>query len=285
MGDDGKRHELRLSEYDLVSVDKSRSIQSIRDKNFDSMRAILTEFKKSGIKLPEWFAERTKTLHLWKSPTGMASLAIDWRAQRFDGDCEAYELLESWRRRDNHLARYERGMMDSFINRRKDNYRVWAKKLSEQYDVVSLEKMDLREYCELPEADETDEMSARLRDCRRMANISMLRQFLKEKMEVVEIDRAGTTEIHYGCGSVETIGKSLRHTCQKCGAEYDRDDNAALNILARGKVAKKERESLATVAVNAVSNDSGDVVKLTRKDRFAAARKAASEAKRDKVLG
>lgn len=280
IGDDGQRHELRLSERDIEAVDKSRDIRGKRDVRFDGIRGEIMAWKQSGVELPEWFAERCKTLHLWKSPNALAALVQQWRDNRISGDDAIYSAAEAWRQRDGHLARYETGLRDGFIARRRVMYRQWVHSLASVYDVAAIEKMDLRELSESPSPDEKDSSSTKQRDNKRLANISLLRQFLKEKMEIVDVSPEYTTHDCHLCGHRNSFDSAvfLLHTCDNCGVQWDQDDNAAHNIRARGVAMKKERESLALIAEQEFSGDNPQPAKLSRKDRFAAARKRKSEA-------
>jgi putative transposase len=53
---------------------------------------------------------------------------------------------------------------------------------------------------------------------------------------MVKVDPKYTSQICSSCG--ETVKKSLSvrtHKCPECGLVMDRDENAALNILSRGR--------------------------------------------------
>ena len=59
--------------------------------------------------------------------------------------------------------------------------------------------------------------------------------------QLIQVDPRGTTQMCSGCG--ETVPKDLSqriHACPSCGLVLDRDHNAALNILARGREIGKE---------------------------------------------
>ena len=52
---------------------------------------------------------------------------------------------------------------------------------------------------------------------------------------VVRVDPRNTTQLCSGCGEMAPKDLHVRkHQCPHCGLELDRDQNAALNILARG---------------------------------------------------
>lgn len=54
--------------------------------------------------------------------------------------------------------------------------------------------------------------------------------------QTMAVNPAYTSQVCSGCGVVVPKSLSVRwHSCPECGAELDRDHNAALNILARGR--------------------------------------------------
>ena len=52
-------------------------------------------------------------------------------------------------------------------------------------------------------------------------------------MKVVKKDCAYTTQMCGQCGAVETwdAEPAIMHTCASCGATWDQDDNACVNLL------------------------------------------------------
>lgn len=266
-GDHGEQ-ELRLPAELCAMRDKSRSIRSFRDRDLTAALAGLLEWRRSLADVPEWFAERTKTLHLWRSPAALAALVQEWREHRIAGDdapwpgadCwgshEAarlgrwpgvFDALEAWRRRDNHLGRYEIGLLSRFDARRDEMYRVFAARLAEQYDSVALEKFDLRSMSTAPAPGEEDQSSSAMRDQKSLGNTSRLRSHLREKMTPIEVPAEHTTTTCHVCGQrcEWDAAAHLSHTCEHCGATWDQDANAARNIRARGAAVSTSRPPLA----------------------------------------
>lgn len=67
---------------------------------------------------------------------------------------------------------------------------------------------------------------------------------------VVQVDPRGTTQMCSGCHSIVSKDLSVRiHDCPHCGLKISRDHNAALNILARG--------------LASINSDSSEIVKAT----------------------
>jgi putative transposase len=84
------------------------------------------------------------------------------------------------------------------------------------------------------------------------AGWATLRQMLEYKAEsagvtVVAVDPKRTSQVCSGCGSIVLKPLSQRtHSCLDCGLVLDRDHNAAINILARGRTGSQASQREAT---------------------------------------
>jgi len=230
-GSDGQDGELTLPTNWLPAMGKTRHIRSIRDKNFDMIRPELVAWLKERQDLPEWMKEPLTTMHQWKAQARLASFMIRWRTERFPGDEQMFQKAEDWRKRDRHLYDYESNLRDQLLAQRSDLYRNFAAKLRRQYKTAALEDLDLRDFHVLP-AVEDPMMDPALKEHVRDACLSSLLQYLKESMGgFIEVPAANTTKKCHSCGSIqEWDHKILRHTCTKCGKDWDQDYNAAINI-------------------------------------------------------
>lgn len=233
---EGREGELRLPESLLVALQKPDDIRSIRDRNFNDAKAALAE-RLTGLELPAWLKERTAHLAQWRSVGRLAALAIEWRDKRFPGDEEAFTGLEEWRKRDKHLYEYEANLRDQAIMRRREIYRVFAANLRRRYNTVIMEKFDLRQVAEQPNAEEGPKERIRTRNLRVKAALSELRQaIVNAGLRVVEVPAEYSTMRCHVCGHTEAFDAArwLMHQCTRCGAVWDQDKNAAVNLLARG---------------------------------------------------
>lgn len=232
-GSDGQEGELALDARWLGGVKKVRDLQSIRSKNLDAMKDAFGPLAKA-LAWPEALKERIQGHGLWKSPARFAAFAIAWRAARFEGDVAAFELLEAWRKQDKHLYEYERNLLDRLLARRLDLYRVFAAKLRRMYKTAVIEKLDLRDFHELP-AGEADPHAAEkaLKEHVRDAGLSFLIAQIKAGMaETIEADPKDTTRRCASCGHVQDFDQAkIEHTCVACGVTWDQDMNAATNLL------------------------------------------------------
>jgi transposase len=230
----GKEGELKLPLRILTALQKCDDIRSIRDDNFNKTKAELCGLL-PWMELPEWFQKDTATLHLWRSTGRLAALALKWRDNRFDGDAEAYETMGAWRKRDKHLLDYEANLRDKTLTHRREIYRVFASELREKYDTVILEAFDLRDIAEQPEPEEGPKEHTGSRTRRPIAALSQLRQSIKDSgLRIVEVSPKNTSRRCHVCGHIEVGFTEVQHQCSNCGSVWDRDSNAAINILRSG---------------------------------------------------
>ena len=245
-GDDGQEGEIRLPSSVRARLDKSDSLRRIRDRNFDEARATLA-MHLGTLALPEWLATETRSLAQWRGFGRLATLTHRWRERRFEGDAAAFGALEAWRAQDEHLWDWEANQRRKTLLYRRELYRIAAADLAPRYETVVLEKFHLRAVATLPDATSASSDNDNARSVRFVAAPSELRlavtqAFVARSGRVEHVDAAGTTYICAACGSAEEWdqARELRHTCSRCAREWDQDDNAARNILARAPAPNEE---------------------------------------------
>lgn len=233
---DGQSGKVDLPDAVRTGLAKVDSLKGIRSTNFDEAREYLQAWLKLG-KAPEWLKERTATLHAWKSIGKLAAVVKRWKDNRFDGDEAIYPRLEKWRYNDYHLWAWECGLRRSVLRQRKDFYRNFAAGLARKYGAIVMEDFDLTKVAKRPELHENDGDNETARANRHAVAVSELRLCLENafgKHRVKKVNPANTSKTCNKCKSIQDIGSALTHKCTACGAEYDRDENAALNILEKG---------------------------------------------------
>ncbi|MFH0902119.1 MAG: zinc ribbon domain-containing protein [Pseudomonadota bacterium] len=238
---DGRRGELRCDTMTEATMAHAQSLQSIRGKNLDAMRAGMVEWMR-GHPLPEWMTESTDTFGLWRSPGRFAALAIRWRNLRFDGDAEGFDLLEAWRKQDRHLWEWQSHEVQKAILRRREQYRVWARGIVRQSSLIAIEDFDLRQMARQTPPEEPGKYDDLARAQRIVTAPSTARQALEQAaasagVPVIKVPCPGTTYIcrECGCACEWDQAREIRHTCEGCGREWDQDENAATNILRAGQ--------------------------------------------------
>jgi putative transposase len=154
---------------------------------------------------------------------------------------------ESHRR---HRAKKELTRLSRKVrNRRRDFHHQTSCKLAQQYQVIVFEDLQIKNLTAIPHPKKDEETGAYLPNgAAAKAGLSksildagwggFVRLCVSKAEEaggtVVKVASHFTTQVCSGCGVVVPKDLSMRwHSCPECGAELDRDHNAALNILHR----------------------------------------------------
>jgi hypothetical protein len=237
VGDAGSTAQIVLPDSLLSALRRCDELRSIRDGNFNAARDELAAWLNTAT-IPDWLRERTTTLPQWRSAARLAALVLAWREGRFPGDDEIYARLEAWRKQDKHLYEWQENLREKLLLRRREMYRVIAARLAQTYGRIVLEDIDLRQFAiqSEPEEGPRDENEARRQ--RMLAAPSQLRAEIERAamaagVEVVRSPAEWTTQRCHACGELERFdaAKWLHHTCSRCGASWDQDENACRNLL------------------------------------------------------
>jgi transposase len=153
-----------------------------------------------------------------------------------------------WRKQYLHLRHWERGLSEQTRLHIREGYRMVAARMAETYATLYLEDFDLREVAERPDA-ESEEIVTASSGYRQMASPSLFRAALlnacrREGVRIAKLDAALTTRACQDCGydGKWDQAESLMHRCERCGALWDQDQNAAANLLARGLSGSTENQ-------------------------------------------
>lgn len=142
--------------------------------------------------------------------------------------------LYAWRLQDIHLLEYRVGLQRRTRAHREERMRLLAVGLRRRYRTAAVEDINWREdVLEKPEAEHDDELAA-VRAFHRMAAPGRLLQLLAEHTaETVRVAPDHTTTDCHACGRrcEFDAARVLVHTCEHCGATWDQDHNAAVNLL------------------------------------------------------
>lgn len=235
MGSDGRSGELVLEHRFLSRWSKSDSLRSIRDRNFNDIRTQLGEWKGTHkAELPDWFTERTKTLHLWRSQAQLASVVIHWRMYRFAGDAAMFDAAEAWRKQDKHLYDWQEFNRAKAQRWRDDKYRNFAAMIRKGYQTAAVENTNWADMQELKPLEQRASVDDAMRKNQKIASVGRLLQLIAEGQAVLEKCPAeNTTRLCSACGQLtgEINAAALFHTCAHCGITLDQDENAARNLL------------------------------------------------------
>ena len=286
IGSDGHEEEIVLSPSVIDRVEKAAKIRSQRDVDLNVMRDALVPWMR-GASLPDWIRQRCvldregrDAWHVgqWRSDDRFTRLAQVWRQRRWEGDEIGYSILESWRYRDEHLQRYERGLERSGRAHRRELYRRAAAVLARRYATLVIDDTDLRDMQRSPRPDEDRQEIATVKRQQQITapyelRLTMQSAFSREG-RVDKLPAANLTARCYDCGAInvwDRVASGRRHTCTSCGVSWDQDANACRNLLREWSNTADEREA-ARVAKLAIR-------KPSRTERFLAAKLRKREAK------
>ena len=246
------------------ALEHAESLCSIRKRNFNDAAERLRGWLAKHVS-PEWLTEATRYIGQWKAAGKLASLALQWRGQRFDGDAKGFEPLEVWRRQDKHLWEWEANERRKALARRLEFYRVWAAGIARRYSLVCIESFDLSKMARKPKIEEEGQYDDFARKQRVVSAPSVMRDALiaacaRRGVLLVKVPCVATTITCCSCGA-ETrwdAAKYLSHRCE-CGAIWDQDHNAAINILRTGIAAAPGEQERRVVLAEEKANGGGAV--------------------------
>jgi len=243
--DQGRHGERVVGLYDLDGLRKVADLRSITDQARDAFVPGLVGFL-SGRELTEEWRERASRLNQWRSGDRIAALIRWWSDHRLEGDEQIFAGAIEWRKQYLHLTDWWRNQQDQITTRIHEEHRVFAASVARQYRVVILEDFDLRAVVETSKKDEQKTGGSTYRQ---MVSPSIFRSSLvnackREGVEVRIVSGAYSTATCHVCHLVEEWdhAASVIHRCGFCGALWDQDHNAAINLLASGLEPRAENQ-------------------------------------------
>lgn len=242
--------ELRLTAHELSGFDRVETLRSTRDKLRNELQARLMIFRNGDAS--QLFRDLTTHLHVWRSSDRYHWLLRQLESQT-TSDHHALELLRTWKYKEIHLLDWESEQNTNNLEHRKAKYSEFAAALSRKYEVLVLERFDLRAFSRRPAKDvardefnrQESHQAEKARKQRHEACTSMLRSILRNAFErrggrVVEVSAVDTTRTCNVCGLVadRDFAASIDWTCD-CGAVHDQDVNASDNLCERWRAEEK----------------------------------------------
>jgi len=235
----GQQGQVLLANEVIEQFRKVDDLKSIRDLHFNATRVALVDWLQHVV-VPDWLAERCKTLSFWQSQARLSALVRDWEGQRFDADDEMLAGLQAWWVKDRHLWQWESHLRDQVGRHRRELYRRFAADLVRRYRQVVLEDFDLRRVIEHPKAEVGTGGGIPGAWYRKTAAISSLRLTIehtcsREGVEVLKVNPSYSTLTCHVCGQIDQFNAAaeLVHKCSQCGLLWDQDANAAAVLLQR----------------------------------------------------
>jgi len=147
-------------------------------------------------------------------------------------------------RRYRRLRRAKQRLYDAKVRKINDFQHKVSKNLSRKYDTIFAENLSVKYMSE--------ENYTRLNKAIRNAKLVQFIGFLGYKVnKLVLVNPAYTSKMCNNCGKIHNLKLSDRTISCTCGNSYDRDENAAKNILCLGQAIVSKRCTQSATIVEA----------------------------------
>lgn len=239
VGNDGHEEEIQVPRAFVTKIEHVSSLQGIRSKMLDNMKAVIGELREDGA-CPEWFMAATRHTWAWRAQRKVVRLISNWKRERFPGDERTFDLALAWQKQDRHLWFWECDEREKAARMRKDFYRCVAARWATKYSRIAVTAMDLRDFVEhVPVEEGADTKDREQRATQRMASPSEFRNAIKNACAsrgcaYEEIEAHYLTQTCHACQVTMAFPARtfLVNTCTACGLEWDQDYNHSRNLLA-----------------------------------------------------
>lgn len=238
--DQGGHGEILMPPLIRDQLRRARDLREIQDRHFNRAVRWLQRWLSvaDGDALPLWLARERTTLGQWRSHARLRDLVLRWRDARFGGDRRIYEALERWMHRSRHLVQYEDGARSNALRARREVYRMAAVQIARQYGAVVIEDFDLNKAKRLHAPEQEADAPRAQRAQLHASAPGELRQAITQAVRrdggvIVSLSAIGTTSHCHACGGICEWDQAdeISHVCEHCGAAWDQDHNAAVNLL------------------------------------------------------
>lgn len=237
--DDGGRHgEIAMPRSVTDRLHRARNLRAVQDEHFNRAIAWLRRWLRVNENVPTWLGREQSVLGQWRSHARLRDLVLRWRLARFAGDARIFAQLERWLHRSRHLSQYEDGDRAGALRHRREVYRLVAARLARTYGSVVVEDFDLAEAKRLHAPEQEEDAPAPQRAQLHAAapgelRLAITQAVVRDGGVVAVLSAVGTTSQCHGCGGACSWnqGQEIWHTCEHCGAVWDQDHNAAINLL------------------------------------------------------
>lgn len=233
--------ELTLTKDEVRKLLHPDELQSIRDNNFnEAIKCLIDQFGEKKLK-----EEGAENIQQWKSPRRLIKFAKKWKNAPSwltnKKELRKVKGKQRWIRTDyftkeNHLYQWQTFEKNKAISYIEEKYRKFACNLAEQYDKITIENFDMARLKQKSRPEDNKQLGNK---ARHMGYITAPAKFWKalylvspkRGCEIIEIPSYHTSKDCNQCGfTQQNLNSKLKYNCESCGAEWDRDKNAALNI-------------------------------------------------------
>jgi len=170
-----------------------------------------------------------------------------------------FDELQRWQKRHVQLWTWVVNLRDQLTRRRLELYRRFAAQVAERYGTVYLERFDLRRVSRAPKAEVEDiPITGKYRVIAAPGIFRMVVESTcrRSGVQVRRVRPRNSTLTCHSCGQLErwNVAKEVVHTC-RCGASWDQDYNAAVQILRAGLTENMDGSSLERQLTVLVQNE------------------------------
>jgi transposase len=240
---DGNHGEFRLPSSIRERFALERLKKSQRSTNLDNLKAGLREDLGDRKQLDPEIRQATQHMLCWRAQRRFVQLL------KMHGDKmpqTAQKRLTAWFHLDRHNWQYEAGVRSGVIGHRNDIYKNWAAELAAQYDAVVIEDLKLANLSSKAKPEKKKDIPNGVAAMRNKSSAqrveaapSLLRDYIEKAMKkqgkfAETVPPHNTSRICASCGHKCNLGPEQMHTCEGCGVTFDRDHNAARNLLKKG---------------------------------------------------
>lgn len=182
----GVDHDVILPARIVQGIQKPNGIRSVRDTLMNALRDPLARAILDDKRSPEWARAEARTMHLWKGPARFRAMAMRWRREGLPEPRKAYEILDAWEERENHLYEYESHARGEALRERREFFRILASRWSRLFRTLLVSDQDLSR-----EARWGDDG-----DMRFVAGVSEFRQALRNAFGADALDAKWKDRVH-----------------------------------------------------------------------------------------
>lgn len=239
---EGGGAEIAVPERTTEGAQKVEDLRGIRDKNFEFVRDALVAHLRGRSALPEWLEDMRRHMHQWRAPRRLVALINRDSKEPCGALDDIREKLRAWAKQDRHLLDWESAQREGGLAHRREYYRKVAAHIAQRYETIVIEDredMDLTKFGTMKAPEDGDPSEYRkYRRNLRAASPGMFREILlkatsKYGAHVIDNKAAYTTRTCNNCGYAKKWENpsECEHRCASCGTVFDRDLNAARNLL------------------------------------------------------
>lgn len=205
-------------------------LQSVQDRLFHEAKRVAQDAL-SG--MPEDLRAAFKNIGQWRSPGALWKALREWERLGWQGDSRTYDRLLAWQYANGRIYKALSCLRLKLQRWRTNLYREFAARMARTYSGAIIEQTDWAVFCTNPQPEEGWTVPETVRWLQRIACVHSLNDALKHVMPVTKVNPAWTTQACHNCGHIDHFDAAahVRHTCSSCGAEWDQDANAVVNLL------------------------------------------------------